>query len=87
MRLYVYLVEVAYRDGWWVTEATYSNGATETVTQDLWKFGAVRRARRLCRELAEEQGDNKRLELQIRTKDGQIKQKDSYGSDPRTIHG
>lgn len=87
MRLYIYLVEVTYQGGWWITTATYSSGRTETVSQDMWKWAAVFSARKLCRGIAKSQGTNKRLELQVRTKDGKIKIKDSYGSDPRSSHG
>lgn len=87
MRNYVYLVEVSHRHGWWVTEVHYSHEGSQVVAQDMWKFMAVAGARRLCRGLAENQGTNRRLELQVRTKDGRIKIKDSYGSDPRSIRG
>lgn len=87
MRAYIYLVEVSYEKGWWLTTVTYSDGREEYITQDMWKYVAVRRARKMCRGIAKTQGTNKRLELQVRTKDGQIKTKDSYGSDPRVVKG
>jgi hypothetical protein len=89
MRAYIYLVEVTYekRSGWWVTTAQYSDNRIEMVTQDMWKWVAVLRARKMCKGIAKSQGTNKRLELQVRTKDGQIKTKDSYGSDPRVVKG
>lgn len=87
MRPYIYLIEVAHQHGWWITTATFSSGRIDMVTQDMWKWTAVLNARRLCRGIARTQGTNKRLELQVRTKDGKIKIKDSYGSDPRSSHG
>lgn len=89
MRDYIYLVEITWQSKGkvWVTTAHHNGGDISMMSQSKWKWYEVMTARVWCRSLAKTQGTNKRLELQVRTKDGQIKIKDSYGSDPRTRRG
>lgn len=90
MRNYIFLVEVRpiSKLGWWAIDLHYNSGPeVKQLDQFQWKWLAVRQARKTCRNLARGQGTNRRLELQIKGKDGKIKSKDSYGADPRTVRG
>jgi hypothetical protein len=87
MNLYVHLIEVLPDRGRWKITVHYTNGTEGALGRHRFKYRAVAAAREISRGIAEQQGKDRTLELQIRNRKGQIRQKDSYGSDPRSTRG
>lgn len=87
MRVYTHLIDVVPHEKRWNILIHRTDSTVLLIASFRIKRTAVAFARNMGNTIADEQGRNLRLELQVRGKDGRILQKDSYGTDPRSVKG